>query len=310
MNKFLHPLVLGVFLLSGCDGGKDIEKVKDYVFSDLDNSRTVGTVMAHRYGCTNGKWSSEVDSSGRKLVAFSCDVDIGKINDYFNSLKDKNVVLFKSKLDKYQAEVNEQNKQKRVVDSIYKAANSNLDTILADYNEMAKYGSNNADGFVLSSDQKSKIDTVKIADYENLRSMRAGLTSNSENAADSLMDSFSESDLNSSDNIKNEKISLSLIYSAYIKELPNLYKNEIEYFNNQINRKSSINLTSGKSVVYFSSNPSTNDPVSFLEMKYNLRNNGDDINTTGGDLASLYNGGEIRSLEIFLYGSYYKSAGY
>lgn len=306
MKKKLLFLIVTIFL-SGCDGNNEIKKVKDHVFPEIDTSRTIGTVMEHREGCKDGRWNRDTDSSGRVIVSYSCKIDTKQINDVFNNSNNKKVAKYNEQLNYYNQEISNEKKYNAIVRSLYSTTLSNLDQILAEYKVMAEHSNPDTDESGLTTEKKERLALMKDADYESLKDRITGIgrMSSSERAAEDILRSFSISNVNSEEGINMAKEAINRIYTEYEDEIKNLYKVKIEALKEQINKKNPIDVTLAESTVYFSSNPSKEDPVSFVGIKYNIKNNGDEIVTSGGSLTNLYNGKELRVIEEFLARRYY-----
>lgn len=290
--KVYLPFVISIgFLVSACDGNKDIDKVKSYVFSEIDNSRDLGTVMSHRDACKSGEWGSEVDSSGRKIVTYSCDIDYEKINSIFsNELENSR----NDDISKYTKDIEQLNKYENIVKDVYSSSLSNLSSIKSEYDELK-----NPDGSI-SPELKSKIDLMRSADAESLKSKWGPLPYDEDDAVQSLASVFQYADLYSQKGIDEANGMLLKTYNDYMKESSSERNGDINNISEAKKRKLFINLSSAKSIIYFSSNPSLEQPVSFIGMKYIFNNNGKETSTTDGSLIDIYRGREVGYIKTII----------
>ena len=290
MKIHLAFVVFSGFLISGCDGDKDINKVKSYVFSDIDNSRDLGTVMSHRDACKSGEWHSEVDRSGRKIVTYSCVLDHEMINNMLSAELER---TRNDQILKYSKEIEQLDRYDSIVKDAYGAALSNLAAIQSEYDELK-----NPDGSI-SPELRSKIDLMKSADSESLMERRAGLPYDADDAVASLSSVFEYVDLYSGQDIEKAKGILSNSYNDYIKKSSSERDRNIGIINKAKGSGVSFGLKSAGSDIYFSSNPSSEQPVSFVGMKYTFNNNGRETSTTNGSLVYVYNGREMSYIKAF-----------
>ncbi|HDS7984565.1 TPA: hypothetical protein QH612_005729, partial [Klebsiella pneumoniae] len=140
---------------------------------------------------------------------------------------------------------------------------------------------------------------MKSADSESLMERRAGLPYDADDAVASLSSVFEYVDLYSGQDIEKAKGILSNSYNDYIKKSSSERDRNIGIINKAKGSGVSFGLKSAGSDIYFSSNPSSEQPVSFVGMKYTFNNNGRETSTTNGSLVYVYNGREMSYIKAF-----------
>ncbi len=84
--KTLYGFIIGcsTFILLGCDGASASENqsiVKSQILSNIDSTRTFGTVLEHRQRCKSFKWEDGIDEQGRQTVTYTCDMSASASNE-------------------------------------------------------------------------------------------------------------------------------------------------------------------------------------------------------------------------------------
>ncbi|HIE0659586.1 TPA: hypothetical protein ACXJEZ_002086 [Providencia rettgeri] len=316
-NLDVIPLLFSVFLISSCGDSSDLTKVKNHVFEQLDNTRSIGNVMEHRESCNKYEWNEQEDNQGRKVVTFTCYMDYSWLNKQFNHIHDENIKKITSKIESLKKEKSTTKSQLKSLQSVYDLVESNIpkvSSLLAEYKnilaERNNYYNENDLNDSISAQEKIRNELVQVKKDIRIKMEKIMIGTKKYSYADSvakkLINVIPSPPITLPPTENEMKNRLRYHFESSKKTLAIYYDEDIEMNEEKLAKikDNPIIISEMKNIIEFSSNPSELKPVSVISSGYYLINKGEEMEIFFPDLNKemfdIYSNTELKKIFNYL----------